>query len=223
MKKLKWILGGLVVIVIAFAVTAYALLASFDVEAYRDVIQAEVRKATGRELTLDGPVDLRVSLTPAVTAERVAFGNAEWGSRPQMATLERFEVEMELMPLLSGEVKVTRLVLVEPDILVEVDAEGRSNLDFGGTVEEGESASAPPDLAINVNAVTIENGRLTYRDGASGEEMTVELDSLEATAASFSDPIALALQGRYKRAGFFRERRLRLLPAAQQRSPFPST
>ena len=203
MKAVKWIAIGLVVVVVAVGVTGYALLASFDVEQYRGLIQAEVKKATGRDLTLDGPVDLRVSLTPAITAERVSFSNAEWGSRPNMATVDRFEIEVALMPLLSSQVQVKRLVLVEPDILVETDAEGRSNLDFGPAAPEeappeGEPAKRelPAELQISVDSISIENGRLTYRDGASGEEQRVELDSLQAQAASLADPIALALSGR---------------------------
>lgn len=196
MKKLKWVLVGLLVVVAAVLVTGYALLASFDVEQYREVIQAEVKKATGRDIRLDGPVDLRVSLTPAITVERVGLSNADWGSRPQMLSVERFEVEVALMPLLSGEVQVKRLVLVEPDILIETDAEGRSNLDFGTAAADGEESGAPSDFTISVNSVAIEQGKLTYRDGATGEETLVELDSLAADAAGFDAPLSLTMSGR---------------------------
>ena len=57
------------------------------------------------------------SLHPAVVVEEVAVANADWGSRSRMMTLGCAEVRVEPNPLLEGDVRVTGLVLVEPDIL----------------------------------------------------------------------------------------------------------
>ena len=59
-----------------------------------------------------------------------------------------------------------------------------------------------PELAIAVDQVAIEKGRLTYRDGKTGQETVVDLDSLEAQAAGLSEPIKLALTGRYNELAF---------------------
>ena len=197
MKQLKWVLIGLVGLVVGVLVGGFVLLSTFDVNAYREEIQAEVKKATGRDLRLSGAVDMRVSLTPAITAEDVGFGNADWGSREELATVKRFEVEVALMPLLAGSVQVNRLILVEPDILIETNAEGVSNLSFGGAEASAaeESTGEASTLDIGVDQVAIEKGRLTYRDGTTGQEMVVALDSLEAQAAGLSDPVKLALTG----------------------------
>lgn len=203
MKQLKWALIGLGGLVLGVLVGGYVLLSTFDVNAYREEIQAEVKKATGRELRLSGPVDLRASLTPAITLEDVGFGNAAWGSRGELATIERFEVEVALMPLLTGNVQVKRLILVEPDILIETNAEGASNLSFGtGEAAAEETASEGPGLDIGVDRIAVERGRLTYKDGRTGEETVVALHSLEAQAAGLADPIRLALTGSHNDLAF---------------------
>ena len=66
--KIRWLLTGLAVAVIAVLVAGYAVLVNLDVEQYRDEIQARAKAATGRDLVLDGPIELRGSLTPAITA-----------------------------------------------------------------------------------------------------------------------------------------------------------
>ena len=134
---LKW--AGLALVVLVAA--AAALLLSVDVGSYRGEIEAEFRKATGRDLAIGGDIDLSISFSPAVVVERVSIANAGWGSRPAMVSLERAEAEVELLPLLAGDIRVTRLVLVEPDILLETNADGLSNWRTGPP--SGDRPAAP--------------------------------------------------------------------------------
>lgn len=209
---LKWAALAVAVLVAAAA----AVLYSIDIDSYRDEIAAEFRKATGRDLAIGGDIDLSLSLTPAVTVERVVVANAGWGSRPAMVRLERAEAEVELLPLLAGDVRVTRLVLVEPDILLEVNADGLSNWRTGppaddrsgapapsaGEVErKDEAGGGPPSVPI-FNHVEIRRGRLTYRDARSGEEMRFELERVSARAASFDAPLEIDAGGAWNGAPF---------------------
>ena len=99
MKRLKWIAGGLAVAVVAVLVAGYAALAALDLESYRGEIERRAENATGRELTLDGAMSLSMGFSPTVEVSGVRLANADWGSRPQMATIERFEVEVALLAL----------------------------------------------------------------------------------------------------------------------------
>ncbi len=47
-----------------------------------------------------------------------------------MATLQRLEAQVALLPLLQRRLEIDRLVLVRPDILLETDAQGRPNWRF---------------------------------------------------------------------------------------------
>lgn len=202
--KLKWVLTAVVAVIVALVVAGYAVLASLDVEQYRGTIEAEAKKATGRDLTLAGPIDLKVSLTPAITVEDVTLGNADWGSRSQMVKLKRFELQVALLPLLTGEVHLQRLILIEPDILLETNAEGQGNWSLQPV--EGEASPAPSegggDLKLSIDEVRIEGGSLTYRDGKSGEETRVQLSALDAKAGGAGEPIALNAQGSFNEQPF---------------------
>ena len=142
MKLIKWILIGLVTIVLVAGVAIAVVLSTLDLNAYRDDIEAEAKKATGRDLTIGGPIDLAVSLTPGLVLSDVAFANMAGGSRPEMVSLKRLEVEVDLMPLLQEQIKVNRIILLEPDILLETDANGKPNWELEGLAGGEAAASA---------------------------------------------------------------------------------
>ena len=184
---LKWAVLAVAILVAAVA----AVLYSIDVNSYRDEIGAEFRKATGRDLAIGGDMDLSISLSPTVVVERVTIANADWGSRPHMVAFERAEAEVELLPLLAGDIRVTRLILVEPDILLETNSEGLSNWQAGPLAEAGDG---PPPVPIFTH-VEIRRGRLTYTDARTGDAMQLDLDRVSARAASFSAPLAIDAGG----------------------------
>lgn len=197
--KLRTALIAVVVLVVALVATAAAIILSTDFNQYRPIIAAEVEAATGRQLNLAGDLDVAVSLVPTVTVQNVSFANADWGSRPEMVKVERLEVEMELLPLITGDIRVKRVVLVGADILLETDESGRPNWAFAegegtGTEAPAEATSAPTRLPT-VNSVAIENASLTYRDGATGQSHTIALKKLSAEAPDASSPVEIALEG----------------------------
>ncbi|MDB5374431.1 MAG: hypothetical protein JWP04_3073, partial [Belnapia sp.] len=142
-RWLRWVLAGLALLVLLPAAALAVFLATFDAEAQKPRIQAAVEAATGRKLTLAGPIGLKFALAPTLTLQDVALANAPGGSRPQMASIRRVEVEVALLPLLSRQVEVRRLVLLGPDILLETDAAGRPNWAFGPAVAPAETATTP--------------------------------------------------------------------------------
>ena len=122
MKHWKKILSGAVVLAVAVVVAGVAILKSLDFNEYRGLIAEQVKAATGRDLTISGELNLELSLSPAVSMEGVTFANVSWGTRKDMVTLKRLALEVELLPLLTGDVRVKRLVLVGLDLLAETDA-----------------------------------------------------------------------------------------------------
>ena len=194
--KLRTVLIAVVVLVVAVAATGVAIIMSTDFNQYRPLVAEKVKAATGRELNLAGDLDVAVSLVPTVVVNDVSFANADWGSRPEMVIVQRLEVEMELLPLLSGDIRVKRVVLVGADILLETDPSGTPNWTFAA-VEAAPAAPAEggPGRLPTVSSVAIENARLTYRDGVKGTSQTIALTSLSATAPDATSPIEITLEG----------------------------
>ena len=148
---------GLVIIV------AGILLATFDADSLKPRIVAAVKQQTGRDLALQGPIRLGLSLRPTLTIQGVAFANPPGFSRPEMATLDRLDLQLSLIPLLSHQIEIDRLVLVKPDILLETDAKGRHNWQFAPETAATVPQPATPQEAAGEKIAT----RISVADRAN--------------------------------------------------------
>lgn len=216
MKRASRIAFALVVVFVGLIAAGVAILKTLDFNEYRDLIAEKAQEATGREVVITGDLDLGISLTPTLRVEGVTFANAEWGSRPEMAQIERLEASVELIPLLSGEARINRILLSGLDLLIETDAQGRGNWQFaakepasakdGGTAATGTEADPDADggLAIEpvVREVVFENVRVTYRDGVAKQSYEVLLTRLTAEAEGNTGPIAFDGNGQFAQTPF---------------------
>ena len=103
---LKWLILILIAVPVALVAAGYLILTSWDFDELRQIAQQEVRKATGRELRIEGPIDIAFSLTPAITLEDIHLSNMPGGSAEEMARIEHLEVQVALLPLLQRQLEV---------------------------------------------------------------------------------------------------------------------
>ena len=207
MKKFLLILLAVVVVLIAAAVAVPFLL---PMETYKQQIEAQVQRATGRALAIEGPLDISVLPRLAVTAEGVRFANVAGSPRPDMVRLKGLQAELKIWPLLRGSVEVDRFVLVEPEFELEIDAAGRPNwaLDApeAGGAQQAEAPQQPatttgqsgggmrlPITELKLGDIRIENGTLALSDARSGTERRVEAINLDVDLPDLRS--ALAAQG----------------------------
>ncbi len=210
MRMGKWIkIGSFAAIgAIAVVVAGVAILASLDFNSYKPLIEDAVEKATGRDVKLAGDLELNISLSPSLSISDVTFANADWGSRKDMAILKKLEAEVALLPLLSGEVDIKRLILAGLDVIAETDKTGKGNWEFAASSPAAASApdssagfSARAALPV-VNDVHVEDVTVTYKDGVTGFTQTLNLETLTVTADSKSAPLKFAVNGVINGAAF---------------------
>lgn len=124
MVKIASILVGLIIVVI---VGGGIYLSTMDFNQYKGLVAEQAKAVTGRDLKIDGDLNLEISLTPRLAVEGVSFANTSWGSRPQMVIVKKFAAEISLMPLLSGQIKVNQIILEGVDLLAEKDKSSNAN------------------------------------------------------------------------------------------------
>jgi uncharacterized protein involved in outer membrane biogenesis len=125
---------------VALAVVGLIVLVhTLDFNRYFRLAVEELKRTTGREARVGGELEVKVDfLRLAIAAGDVAFGNAPWGSRAEMAKIKRIEGEIALLPLLRRKISLVRFVAVEPDVLL-----GASALHAR---QPGDTAAAPASL-----------------------------------------------------------------------------
>lgn len=177
----------------------WILAQTIDVETYRGLMQDTVKRVTGRELKIEGNIDLTIlSFRPAIIAEKVSFANASWGSKPNMAEIDRLEAEIALIPLLSGNIDIARLALVGPNILLEQDGKGKANWLFGETGEaspEETAQSAQGTMRLFVGELAIEKARVTYISAKKATPLVLTLNDFSLDSTGPKDPVKIGTSG----------------------------
>src|SRR3546814_8512885 len=81
-------------LVVALVVAGVVVVQNMDFNQYKGLIATKVKEATGRDLAINGDLKLDIlTLSPSLVVNDVRFAKAEWGSRPDMAAVARFEAE----------------------------------------------------------------------------------------------------------------------------------
>ncbi len=91
----------------------------FDWNWLRGPISRAASASTGREVVLNGDLDVRLfSWTPSATVRRLSIGGPAWASDRKTADVEQLDVSVRLRRLFLGQVEVTSLVMTRPAVSV---------------------------------------------------------------------------------------------------------
>lgn len=196
MRKLRFVAGVVIAVGAALVVSVYAVLVTLNLEDYREEIVARVSEATGRQLKIAGAMDLQFGFVPVVTLEQVSLANADWAPAGEMAHVRRMEASVGLIALLQGDLEVQRLVLVEPMLRLARNAEGEGNWELGPRMGEQRPVSdGLPELPA-VDAIVIENARISYSDPKRKHPRDLMVRRAEAQRTE-AGRLALMLDGSY--------------------------
>ncbi len=157
---MKWLLRILFVFVAVIGLVIGALLL-MPGEKLGSILAEQVRAQTGRDLNLSGDVNL--SFWPVLGMETgpVTFGNAAWAGPEPMLSAERLMVGVDAAALLSGDIRIKRVVAENPVLRLEV-SDGRANWELGtetAATSGGDPGGSAPDA--EAGAVTLEFLELT--------------------------------------------------------------
>ena len=194
MNRLLKILGLAVgAVVLLLVVVAVAVSVLFDPNDYKDEITAAVQDATGRQLTLDG--DLELALFPTI---RIAVGSATLSATRRDSATSRWHAsaapscESRLLPLLvaahRGQPGPARGSRAEPRAQPQRRQQlaGPERRRHAGRRCAGRRMAAtarPRDLDLGVGAIEIEDARIVWNDASTGSRW--ELTDFGLTAEDF--------------------------------------
>ncbi len=217
MRKFLLIAGGVIgaAILIVAAVVGYAYLnLNSIIAANRGRLLARASAAVGRPLEAG---EIKASLGRGIAIEVTGVKLADDTAFSQLPFVQADDVllKVELLPLLHKEIKLTELLLKQPQIRIIRTASGAMNLSTlakkgasatgnltppGATSESGGEAlpSGSGGIAtisnVTIETLTIEDGRISYIDNqAGGAPVTINAVNLNVTHFSLVAPFDVAL------------------------------
>ncbi len=205
MTPAKRILIGLAALIILLLAAVIVVVATVDLNRFKPAIARAAEQQLGRELIIDGEIGW--SLWPAlgVALEDVHLSNAAGFGDEPMVAIDRLSLGVALLPLLSGELRVSEIVLERPAIALAVAADGRTNWDDIVERLAQDEPAAPADdtptsgekpMALAIEGVRISDGTVQWHDATTGQQLQVAPFDLRtgAFAADSWMPLEIALQ-----------------------------
>jgi len=164
MKARAWRRVAIAVVVALPVATMGAAAVLLDPNDYKQVFVDAVQNATGRALSLNGPVRLSRSLWPTIEVSDVTLANLPGGTRPDMARAERIEAQLSLPALFQRRIEVARLTLIGPNILFE-QVGGKPNWVFDPPAPASDAPRAAPGtpFQLRIRSAHVQNGMVTWR------------------------------------------------------------
>lgn len=121
----------------------------------------QVQVQTGRSLDISGDVRLSVWPVLGVKTGPVAFQNADWlgPDAPPMIEAAGVSIGVALKDLLSGDIRIKKLVVAAPRLHLSTNEQGVGNWEFGpppvnSTPDPASEGSASTDIAIEYVELT---------------------------------------------------------------------
>ena len=192
LKKLLFVFFLLAVAAVAAVVI---FLYTYDFNKFKPTIAKAFKAASGRELEIAGEIKFSPGIAPGISIADIRVRNADWGSRPYMIRVRRFEIDVALLSLLRGVIEVRRIVLEEPDIHVEKAETGLFNFQIEpqeNMVGEDSKGSVPPVIIHKLHVI---DGFFHYTDAGIDRSYRLHLSQLAAYATDGGSRINLDING----------------------------
>lgn len=152
-----------------------------DWNAYRTTFETYAERALGHRVTVLGKADARLLPTPTLVFTDVRVGEAE----DPLMVVSRFSANIELTPLLNGEIRVVEMRLDEPSLRLALDESGR--IDWLTAATRHDRSQIDP-AAVELNSVDVQSGRVEVIDARTGKTYLADDVNLNISARSLEGP-----------------------------------
>ncbi|MDV7270825.1 AsmA family protein [Thioclava sp. A2] len=173
MRVLVRILVALILCVVVLAAGLLMLPGDKIAQVAVDQIKAQ----TGRSVTLKGETQVSYYPVLGVSTGSIEIANADWSDAGPLMVADSLKIGVDLASLIGGEIKITGLEAVNPNLLLERAKDGRVNWDLGvegvATTTPAAASKSNP-LALSLNRALVSGGKLRFLDHQVGGETRVD-------------------------------------------------
>ncbi|CAN7309407.1 AsmA family protein [Paraburkholderia sp. DD10] len=179
-KIIAWLLAIIVILIVALTV----FLLTFDWNHARPYVNDKVTQAIGRPFVING--DLKVGWRhpvgetgwrgwvpwPRFSATNITVANPDWAKQPHFATLDEIDFQVKVLPLLTRDIVIPAINLVNPSVDLERLLDGRNNWTFKLKPRE------PSEWKLDLHDIAFEKGNIALSDQQKKIDVQTVVDTL---------------------------------------------
>lgn len=201
LKIALYLFAFIIVLIIAAVIILPLVINPND---FKPEIQTAVNDATGRNLVIEGDLELSVFPWIGVSTGKLILSNAQGFSKQNFAEIEESNIKVKLLPLLSKQLEVNRIVLKGLVLNLAKNKQGISNWD--DLSKKDSSTSTPPTsantneeqivsplAALAIGGISIEQAKISWDDQQQGKYTEINDVNFSLGALSFDQAINMTL------------------------------
>jgi uncharacterized protein involved in outer membrane biogenesis len=183
-------------IAIAVIVVGLALALTFvDWNHFKGRIEQAASARFGRQVTIAGPLQVRIwSRSPTVTLSGLTVGGPPWEADKPVLRVERMELQLELLPLFTGNLVFRRIAITHPDIYLHEESSGRANWTFESHAPTKQRASRPARVPA-LHDLVVDSGKMVLIDERRKLKVTGTVEAGEQASREKPKPFHIAGTG----------------------------
>ncbi len=191
-KKIVLFLVGVPIVLVGAAMIAIKLY--FTEERLKQIILPRVEEATHRTATLD---HISLSLLPslAITLDGFTISNRTGLSSTPLMSVSHAQLDVDLRPLLSGDIHVSKVTILRPTLLLEVNAQGSKNYASGETPSPGQRSTSLTGGLLLAD-VQITDGILEYKNYRENSATALRGINYDFTATGEEEMQTVVIDGK---------------------------
>ncbi len=200
-RLVKFVLYLIAAIVAIFLIAAIAFFLLFDPNDFRDDFAEQVKRETGRDLVIEGNIEISLFPWLAIDVGEAHLGNAVGFGDDPFVSFEQARLSVRVLPvLLRREVIVSTALLDGLQLNLEVDRNGRNS--WQDLIDGSEASQAAPEAGepvaagsstLDVASIEVTNASVSYRDEQLGESYRLTNLNLATGRVAEGAPLPLSV------------------------------
>ena len=196
------IIKSLIKVFILFAVLAAILEflePTLTLDGARNTLSKKLASYTGRDIHIDGDIQLTLSYTPDLLIKRIHIKNSADFDDEDFITISEVRIEILLLPLLQGQIHLSDISADKAVINLHQKSDGSNNwspAEAAGTTEiTDKQLSDSEDTSFDIDRISLEVIELTnvdiqYRDDSRQQSLNNSFDQLLIDISDKEKPVA---------------------------------
>lgn len=211
MKAIKYISFVIVGLVVLILLLFCALVLFFNPNNYKADIQKIVREQANIELNIEGNISWTFYPWLGISIQNTSAASVVTPDRP-FAKIKELDLSVRLLPLFKGEIKMNDVNLDGLVVDLQKDENGHTNWDKVGQAETNQqtaqtetkptekkdTGSSSGKLNLDINSITINNTKVSYKDLKTGDDYAINNVHLSTGVIRIGEPILVKLGANLK-------------------------
>ena len=207
---------GIVIVVLALVipVAGYWLGGERSLEELRPMIERELSEVLDLPVTIAGPISVKFTPRPHLSAEDVRIANLPGRPSPSLLTVGRLSLATRILPLFRNMLVIDALRMEDAKLRIEQDEDGNWRvLPRLDQLEEDVDPAPGDPIALSVRRLQIRNMEIFFNRPGEEQGTSLEIREVNVTSKSVGDPLILELEGAFEGSAFSIEARTGSLTA----------